>query len=306
MGLTNACSANATASDVVAGSAPADTPNLNHSTSVTAGTTNFNHLNSVTAGTTSVASSCSTSGINCNVITSGSNPLIAMTEYDSSDLEVKKRYDQQICQHGRITNMKRTLLNSIPAFDIYMEWYRLRDLIAEFIGDDGATYFAYAISSGSNCLICSTFFRKILIDQGKNPDQLSVSNDQQLLLDFGQAIAQDPHHIAEKIYQQLEQKYTAEQLTLLVAFAGQMLATNLFNTVTKVPLDQELYEYRATTTTNTSLTDTDTDTGTATGTGTGIGTAAGTDTATGTGIGAAESIGVTSESDTTVVSDAIV
>jgi hypothetical protein len=31
---------------------------------------------------------------------------------------------------------------------------------------------------------------------------------------------------------------------LLVAFAGQMIATNLFTIVGKVPLDEVLYEYR--------------------------------------------------------------
>ena len=31
---------------------------------------------------------------------------------------------------------------------------------------------------------------------------------------------------------------------LLVAFAGQMVATNLFVTVGKVPLDEVLYDYR--------------------------------------------------------------
>ena len=43
---------------------------------------------------------------------------IPMTEYESAD-EAVKEYDDQIFRHGRITNMKRTLLHSVPAFKAY-------------------------------------------------------------------------------------------------------------------------------------------------------------------------------------------
>ena len=39
-------------------------------------------------------------------------------------------------------------------------------------------------------------------------------------------------------------KFTTEQIVLLISFAGIMYATNLFNTVAKVPLDEVLYKYR--------------------------------------------------------------
>ncbi len=47
-----------------------------------------------------------------------------------------------------------------------MEWYPLRDEVAGFLGDRATTLFAHAISTQSDCLICSTFFRRILIDVG--------------------------------------------------------------------------------------------------------------------------------------------
>ena len=42
--------------------------------------------------------------------------FLPMTEYESSSEEVKREYEDQIAKHGRITNMKRTLLHNIPAF----------------------------------------------------------------------------------------------------------------------------------------------------------------------------------------------
>lgn len=169
---------------------------------------------------------------------------LPMTEYADSSGLVRREYDDQIQKHGRITNMKRTLLNHPPSFHAYMEWYTLKDELIPVIGDRAVSLFSYAISSENDCLICSTFFRKILIDSGENPDDPKLNETERLLIEFGHAISRDPHHISEGIYTSLKERFSDEQITLLIAFAGIMAATNLFNTVAKVPLDELLYAYR--------------------------------------------------------------
>lgn len=169
---------------------------------------------------------------------------LPMTEYENSDALVRGAFDDQIQKHGRITNMKRTLLNHPPSFHAYMEWYTLKDELVPVIGERAVSLFSYAISSENDCLICSTFFRKILIDSGENPDDPKLNETERLLMDFGHAISRDPHHISEEIYTSLKVRFSDEQVTLLIAFAGIMAATNLFNTVAKVPLDELLYAYR--------------------------------------------------------------
>ncbi|HNV49161.1 MAG: hypothetical protein QM472_10495 [Spirochaetota bacterium] len=169
---------------------------------------------------------------------------ISMTEYETAGEEVRREYDDQIARHGRITNMKRTLLHSVPAFRAYMEWYTLRDLIVPFIGERALSLFSYAISNGNNCLICSLFFRKILVDSGEDPDNPRLNDVERLLMELGRRIAVDPHAITDDVYDGLKLKFTEEQIVLLVAFAGIMYATNLFNTIAKVPLDEVLYPYR--------------------------------------------------------------
>lgn len=169
---------------------------------------------------------------------------ISMTEYETAGEEVRREYDDQIARHGRITNMKRTLLHSAPAFRAYMEWYTLRDLIVPFIGERALSLFSYAISNGNNCLICSLFFRKILVDSGEDPDNPRLNDVERLLMELGRQIAVDPHAITDDVYDGLKRKFTEEQIVLLIAFAGIMYATNLFNTIAKVPLDEVLYPYR--------------------------------------------------------------
>ena len=168
---------------------------------------------------------------------------ISLTEHDKSSEAVRREYDDQIARHGRITNMKRTLLHNVPAFKAYMEWYTLRDIIVPFIGERGVSLFSYAISNGNNCTICSLFFRKILIDSGDDPDHPRLNEEERLLMELGRQISTDPHNISEEVYRQLKERFSEEQIVLLIAFAGIMYATNLFNTVAKVPLDEVLYAY---------------------------------------------------------------
>ena len=171
-------------------------------------------------------------------------PYIPMTEYDNASEEVRARYDDQIAKYGRITNMKRTLLHVPKCFDVYMEWYALADLCKDFTGERALSLFSYAISEGNRCLVCGTFFRKILIDSGDDPDAPMLNEEENLLMELGFSIAEDPHNIDPDIYAALKERYTDEQLVLLLAFAGIMAATNLFNTVAQVPLDEVLYKYR--------------------------------------------------------------
>jgi alkylhydroperoxidase family enzyme len=166
-----------------------------------------------------------------------------MTEYETASPDVKREYDDQIEKNGRVTNMKRTLLHNVPAFKAYMEWYTLKDLIVPFIGERALSLYSYAISTANNCLICSTFFRRILVDSGDDPDNPVLSETEKFLVELGRAIGRDPHNIPQSFYDELQARYSAEQIVLLLAFAGIMSATNLFNTIAKIPLDEVLYQY---------------------------------------------------------------
>jgi len=84
------------------------------------------------------------------------------------DLEIKSEsraaMEEIQAAHGRVTNMKRTLARSPVALRALMTWYDLRDEVVPFLGERLMTLFAHAISAGTDCLVCSTFFRRLLID----------------------------------------------------------------------------------------------------------------------------------------------
>ncbi|MCR5041039.1 MAG: hypothetical protein K6C36_02925 [Clostridia bacterium] len=168
---------------------------------------------------------------------------LPMQDYETAAKEVRAEFDDQIQKHGRITNMKKTLLADVPSFKAYMEWYTLYDGLKTFLDDRAIELFSYAVSNGNHCLICSTFFRKILIDSGDDPDDPKLTDKEKLLMDLGKAICIDAHNIPPEIYDGLKKEFSDKQIVQLIAFAGIMYATNLFNTVARVPLDGVLYDY---------------------------------------------------------------
>jgi len=145
--------------------------------------------------------------------------------------------------NARITNMKATLGHSILAFEVYMQWYPLYKEVEKILGKRLAYLFAYAISFASECPLCSTFFRKIIMDAGEKPENLQLTSSEQKVVDFGSSIAKHGGHIADEIYEGMAARYDKKDMVVLIAFAGQMIATNVFSNVTQTDIDQYLFDY---------------------------------------------------------------
>jgi len=168
---------------------------------------------------------------------------IVPVEFENADALVKKEFEDQIKRNGRVTNMKRTLLHSLPSFHALMEWYPLRDELLKFIDERAFDIFAYAISRENQCLVCSTFFRKIIIDSGDNPDALNLSDREKVLIDFGSQCVNGANNIDDELFNRLKSFFSEAQIVALTAFAGLMIATNLVNNVLRVDLDEYLISY---------------------------------------------------------------
>jgi alkylhydroperoxidase family enzyme len=145
---------------------------------------------------------------------------------------------------GRVTNMKRTLARSPVALRALMTWYDLRDEVRPFLGERLTNLFAHAISAGTDCLICSTFFRRILIEAGEDPDDLRLDDRERAVVEYGHRLATDPNGVSDELYGRLAREFTPEQVVALTAFGGLMVATNLFNNALRVDLDDYLHPYR--------------------------------------------------------------
>lgn len=166
-------------------------------------------------------------------------------DYASASPVVRAAHDAHIANVATMTNMKRTLLRSLPAFKALMMWYDLRDTVRPFLGERLTVLFAHAISTATDCLICSTFFRRILIESGQNPDQLTLDPREQAVVAYGQALSQSPFVVSDATFSTLRTWFNEPEIVALTAFGALMVATNVVNNALEVPLDGYLEPFRA-------------------------------------------------------------
>lgn len=157
---------------------------------------------------------------------------------------VKAAFEKHVNEYNaRITNMKATLGHSLLAFEVYMQWYPLYEEVEKILGKRLAYLYAYAISKAADCPLCSTFFRKIIIDAGEKPENLSLMPLEKDILDFGSSLAKYHGNISDHVYNSIGGKYGKTEMVILIAFAGQMIATNVFNNVIETDIDDYLINY---------------------------------------------------------------
>jgi alkylhydroperoxidase family enzyme len=168
---------------------------------------------------------------------------IAPVGIGDAEPEARAELERQLAAHGRVTNMKRTLGHSATALHALMTFYPLQDRVVPFLGARATTLFAHAISAKTDCLICSTFFRRILIESGEDPEALVLDEREQTVVEYGVQLVRDPNAVSDSLYGRLEAFLTPTQIVDLTAFGALMIATNVFNNALRVDLDAYLEPY---------------------------------------------------------------
>jgi alkylhydroperoxidase family enzyme len=171
-------------------------------------------------------------------------PRIHPLSYEDASPSSRAEFEKQIREHGRMTNMKKTLAHSWPALRALMEWYPLRDEVAAFLGERLTTIFAHAISTETDCLVCSTFFRRALADAGEDPERFELDDWGRTIVEFGRQVASDAHEVTDELYDRLAARLGPKEIVALTALAAIMIATNIVNDALRVDLDDYLEPYR--------------------------------------------------------------
>ena len=141
---------------------------------------------------------------------------------------------------GKLTNMKAALLNDYATYDAFMGWYTSWNRLVEVIGERAATIYAHSVSTTNSCQLCSLFFISDLKALGIDPADFAATEKEQVLIDLGAQIVKDPTSVPDELFAELKKDYTDSEIVVIVGFAAQMIATNNFNSVLKIDVDQRL------------------------------------------------------------------
>src|SRR5262249_7890350 len=93
------------------------------------------------------------------------------------------------------------------------------------------------------CLVCSTFFRRWLTEQGENPDALELNDREQDLVALGRQLARDSHGVPDALFARLSAWLTEEHIVTITAFGGLLIAPDVFNNALQVDLDDYLQPF---------------------------------------------------------------
>ena len=141
---------------------------------------------------------------------------------------------------GKVTNMKLVMLQDYGTYKAFMGWYDSWASLEKAIGLRAATIYAHAVSTTNGCMLCSLFFISDLRELGLDPNDFETTENEKLLQQLGQQIVKDPTKVSDELLNGLRKFYTDEQIIIIVGFGAQMQATNNFNSVLGVDVDQRL------------------------------------------------------------------
>lgn len=153
--------------------------------------------------------------------------------------KAKEAYDELVSQ-GKLSNMKQALLQDYATYDAFMGWYTSWARLVEIVGEKAATIYAHSVSTTNGCLLCSLFFISDLKELGLDPDQLEFDDKERVLAQLGEQIVKDPTAVSDELIDELKSYYSDSEVVAIVGFAAQMIATNNFNSVLKIDVDERL------------------------------------------------------------------
>ncbi len=157
--------------------------------------------------------------------------------------KAKEAYDD-LKSRGKLTNMKEALLQDYATYDAFMGWYTSWDRLVEIVGLRAATIYAHSVSTTNSCLLCSLFFISDLKELGIDPGSFEADEKEQDLIALGEQIVKDPTSVSDELFARLKNTYTDAEIVVIVGFGAQMIATNNFNSVLQIDVDERLLPIR--------------------------------------------------------------
>lgn len=164
--------------------------------------------------------------------------------YEKADEQTKAAYEaQKKASGGYVTNMKRTLLQSLPSYNALMTWFPLREEILKFINKREFAILCHAISTEGDCLLCSLYFRKEFKELEIDLTTVEFTKREKLLETYGRQIVRNANNIDDNIFNELKLYFSEKEIITLTTFATIMIATNIFNKALQINIDDNLGNY---------------------------------------------------------------
>ena len=162
-------------------------------------------------------------------------PRITEIDIEKSSDEVKRTVATHLAAGHRLTSEKRTLLHNVTAFLALEESsYSLDDELQRLIGKRAADFYEYAISVQNECFVCTAYFTNLLKKNGIDFDTFAFTERENLLIDYGRAIAKNPKNVSDELFERMQQEFSEEEIVVITTMGVLMIANNYLNDILQV------------------------------------------------------------------------
>lgn len=178
---------------------------------------------------------------------------VSMIDPNTASDEVKKVIADHLAEGHQLTNEKKTLLHNVHAFNAVEEAsYDLDDDLQRLIGKLDADLFEYAVSVSNDCIVCTTYFSKLLREEHHiDPNDFKLTHREDMLMKYAQKLGHSPKSITDEEFNALKQEFldhgdkdgnpvdeekAEEIMVTLTAMGAMMTANNIVNDALKVDL----------------------------------------------------------------------
>lgn len=150
--------------------------------------------------------------------------------------EAQAAVEEHLQQGYRLTNEKKTLLYNAAAFEaLEVRSYAVDRELQRLVGKRAADLFEYAISVQNDCIVCTTYFGKLLRNMGITDfDSFDFTPEETLMIEYGRAVARNPKQIPDELFARLKAVFDDETIVVMTTMAVFMIANNIFNDALQV------------------------------------------------------------------------
>ena len=163
-------------------------------------------------------------------------PRITQVNLDDLSPEGQTAVHEHLQQGYQLTNEKLTLLHNVTAFEaLEAQSYAVDRELQRLVGKRAADFFEYAISVENDCIVCTTYFGKLLRSMGiEDFEHFAFTPEEELMIEYGRAIAKNPKGIPDEFFEKLRAAFDKETIVVMTTMAVFMIANNVFNDALQV------------------------------------------------------------------------
>ncbi len=165
--------------------------------------------------------------------------IISEINPETAPASIQKIIADHLAEGHALTAEKRTLLHNAAAFNaVEAGSYALDDELQRPIGKRAADFLNMPSPRRTAALCAASISATCSRKTASTFDTFEFTEKEQILIDYGQAIAENPKHVPQELFDKLKANFTEEEIVVITAMGVMMIANNYFNDILGVTPDK--------------------------------------------------------------------